>query len=604
VAKLMPFLPDMEVVYVQGKTNVVADALTRSPFVKEADAVPELPQEWEHTVAAVATAEAVHKELQDGKNVTPEAMRRMQCSDPLLKALSDFKKNKRVPLELKLAQKVAAMARNMLLDHAGVLHMVPFNNADKAQLQLAVPAGPFRRQLLEEHHGTLGGHQSAAKLIASLQRRYWWETLHEDAVAHVKKCLTCAQRGVPNVKYGALEPLQVQERFHTWAVDFAGEWPRTDSGNTHLLVAVDCCTKVVELQATKSCSARDAADAIARRVVARYGAPARLVSDRGGAFTSELVKELCALLNTRHNFSVAHHPESHGQVENTIKHVERTLQAFVSEHQRDWDDKLWLVEATLRHSVHRTTGVTPFKMVTGEDAKMPIDRMLEGARADAAADSVVGNLRDMARRVKEAVTEVNDGANERAVREKQQQKKQYDARHRPPGPELAVGKLVMVERTAVLPGTSRKLNKPFTGPFRIVAAPSALNREVENCFNKDDRKLVNVKQLKPYEGEAPQTPEHEDEFYIEDILQERKGKRGTEYLIRWRGYTAKYDSWEPEKNVAGYSGDVLQRFKQRAIEARRTPAVQKRGSTDKSKKSKSKSVEKGKGGRGLLTAAD
>ena len=40
-------------------------------------------------------------------------------------------------------------------------------------------------------------------------------------------------------------------------------------------------------------------------------------------------------------------------------------------------------------------------------------------------------------------------------------------------------------------------------------------------------------------------------FVVEKILRERRRHGKLEYLIRWRGYDASHDSWEPEENVLG-----------------------------------------------------
>ena len=42
----------------------------------------------------------------------------------------------------------------------------------------------------------------------------------------------------------------------------------------------------------------------------------------------------------------------------------------------------------------------------------------------------------------------------------------------------------------------------------------------------------------------------DDEHYeIEKILDKRVRNGVTEYLIRWKGYTEEYDTWEPEQNL-------------------------------------------------------
>ena len=38
---------------------------------------------------------------------------------------------------------------------------------------------------------------------------------------------------------------------------------------------------------------------------------------------------------------------------------------------------------------------------------------------------------------------------------------------------------------------------------------------------------------------------------MEEILDERAGDDGKEYLVRWRGYGEEEDTWEPEANLDG-----------------------------------------------------
>merc|ERR1711990_509859 len=41
----------------------------------------------------------------------------------------------------------------------------------------------------------------------------------------------------------------------------------------------------------------------------------------------------------------------------------------------------------------------------------------------------------------------------------------------------------------------------------------------------------------------------EENYEVEDIVNHRHKKGKVEYLIRWKGYTDKDDTWEPEENL-------------------------------------------------------
>jgi hypothetical protein len=150
-------------------------------------------------------------------------------------------------------------------------------------------------------------------------------------------------------------------------------------------------------------------------------------------------------------------------------------------------------------------------------------------------------------------------------------------------------------------GASTKLHLPFEGPFEVVEKKSVLNRVLRGVNNPDDFRLVHVDRLKPFvereedakkrkeeeekkKAEQPQEePSPEPEFEVEEILQEEKdGKGKTRYLVKWKGFTARYNTWEPEENLT-HTDEVMQRFKQRPEQKRSQPVLNsKRGGGSKS----------------------
>ena len=52
----------------------------------------------------------------------------------------------------------------------------------------------------------------------------------------------------------------------------------------------------------------------------------------------------------------------------------------------------------------------------------------------------------------------------------------------------------------------------------------------------------------------------EEEYKVEKILNKRKFREKDRYLVWWKGYMTKEDTWEPRENL-GNAGDLVEKFK-------------------------------------------
>jgi hypothetical protein len=294
------------------------------------------------------------------------------------------------------------------------------------------------------------------------------------------------------------------------------------------------------------------------------------VTDQGSAFASDLLAALCKSLNTQHAFSVAHHPQSHGQVERLIKTVERSIAATAAQHQRDWDRHLAGIQATLNFSPNRTTGVAPFELLTGAAPLLPAEQAIAPD-----AHRVQHTINDLAKSVRDRTADVARKTASNVVAAQETQKRNHDERHLRPGPELDVGQYVLYEKPNVGEGLSRKIAPKWDGPYLIVRKLGNVNRRIQNVHNAANEFDVHVERLKPYEGPLPK-PLPEDHFTIDEIMEEREKNGKTEYRVRWKGWTARHDTWEPEKNFTGEGRQLLDDFLKRPEAERRRPAEKKK----------------------------
>ena len=83
----------------------------------------------------------------------------------------------------------------------------------------------------------------------------------------------------------------------------------------NILVIVDHFTRYTRDYVTKNQKASTAAKTLYEGFILNFGAPKRILTDQGKAFTSEVVEQLCAQFGISQSTMTAYHPQGNGQVE-------------------------------------------------------------------------------------------------------------------------------------------------------------------------------------------------------------------------------------------------------------------------------------------------
>lgn len=101
-----------------------------------------------------------------------------------------------------------------------------------------------------------------------------------------------------------------------------------------------------------------------------------VITDRGAAFTAELMKCLLTMTNTSHRKSTAYHPQTNGLTERLNRTIADMLSMYVDLEHKTWDQILPYATCAYNTAPQETTRVTPFQLVYGRTVTATLDAML------------------------------------------------------------------------------------------------------------------------------------------------------------------------------------------------------------------------------------
>ena len=238
----------------------------------------------------------------------------------------------------------------------------------------------------------MGGHLGADKTLGRLKERFYWPGHYNAGRDWCPNCGLCASRKTPTPKGRApLKPLVTSYPLQLVAMDIVGPFPESVAGNSYILVVADYFTRYVEAYAIPNQEAVTVVNKLVEEFFFRFSPPDQLHSDQGRNFESAIITEVCKLLGVRKSGTTPYHPQSDGLVERFNRTLLDMLATAVSDHPFEWEHHLRLAYNT---SIHPTTGYSPFSLMFGRQARMPVDIMLGTSTATTSTiPQYVANLR-------------------------------------------------------------------------------------------------------------------------------------------------------------------------------------------------------------------
>lgn len=311
------------------------------------------------------------------------------------------------------------------------------------------PNMPKRKQLLlpQKFHQTAlrslhddCGHLGFEKTYAFVRDRFYWPHMKMDVEQYCRTCARCVQRKTLPKRVAPLSHLSSSGPLDLVCMDFLSIEP--DSSNTcNVLVITDHYTRYAQAFPTKDQKATTVAKVLWERYFVHYGLPRRMHSDQGRDFESQLIHELLEMLGVEKSRTTPYHPQGDPQPERFNRTLLDMLGTLEPKQKSQWSRHIGHLVHVYNCSQNEATGYTPYHLMFGREARLPIDLSFGISCDGSTTKSYQRYVNNMRKELKAAyeLAEITAGKKNEGNKKRYDQKVHYS--HLSPGDRVLIRNL-------------------------------------------------------------------------------------------------------------------------------------------------------------------
>lgn len=459
----------LTIVHVAGKTNQVADTLSRYP--PTTPGVPDRELSEGITIARVSPREG--KPLCDLLRRLPTEQRK----DPALAATAAILAGEAATPPTQRQELLAK--RHLLFD--GVL----FRRNDEGTVWKAVVPEQLRQEVIVAAHEAIG-HFGAKKVLALIKERLVWHGMDRQVRAVLAACDLCQRAKHPTVRLeGRQAHVLASQPRDLVVTDLYGPLPAGPGGVQYVLVLLDVCTKHVALYALR----RATAAAMLRRVLNDYipahGRMKTILSDHGSQYTSRTWVKGLEAEGVKVIHSTIRHPQSN-PAERVMRTLGQMFRTYCHDKHTRWPTMLPRIAEWINTTVHDSIGTTPYFLQHGDHPTRAWNRLLpcpppEADHTELSREQLIQHALERAR-------------NKAAIRSAQ-----HDAKGR--ATSYQEGDEVLLKQEHQSDAADKVIKKFFLlydGPFKVVKSVAPNAYRLADPVSGKETGTYNVTNLRPY----------------------------------------------------------------------------------------------------------
>ena len=152
--------------------------------------------------------------------------------------------------------------------------------------------------------------------------------------------------------------------------------PKDHHGFQYFLLIGDIFSKYITTVPLKDQTASTIVNALLSHWVYIHGTPYYILSDQGSNVDGDTIREICNVLGIEKRRSSAYHSQGNGFAERNIRSVKDILRSVILSRklpQHKWRSLLPELTFALNTSESKATKCSPYYVVFGRSARLPID---------------------------------------------------------------------------------------------------------------------------------------------------------------------------------------------------------------------------------------
>ena len=195
--------------------------------------------------------------------------------------------------------------------------------------------------------------------------------MHTDMASYLNSCPRCLRRK-SQADQAPLLNKEVNQPLELVHLDYL-KIEHSKGNVKNVLIATDHFTRYAQAFPSKSQTALATAKLLWNNVILHYGFPAKIITDQGRNFESELIENLCQVAGVKKLCTSPYHPKTNGQCEHFNSTLLNMLGTLTPEQKKDWKKHVSTMVPAYNCTRNAATGFSPYYLLFSRGPRFPLD---------------------------------------------------------------------------------------------------------------------------------------------------------------------------------------------------------------------------------------